>query len=268
MSRAFYSVVQYCPDRFRAEAVNVGLILLCLDPHDVRVRLTNNLSRVRKLFHASKGDLKNLKLNGYSLVSRVKGSLREILTEHDLANFAASRANDFRLTEPRLAKIKDIDQDFERLFAELVDQQVGIKTTDTTPARVLPPALSDAFDRLSKSKKIWNPPPIVVPLRKRKMEVPYAYRNGVVNLVKPHIFIPGRRAENQAGNMAIDGDLISKNRINGEQHQLIVVSTQEDERQEREISEHIEPLFREYHVRLIRPRDAEAFAKEVEESAH
>ena len=33
MARAFYSVVQYVPDRFRAEAVNIGLVLLRLEPH-------------------------------------------------------------------------------------------------------------------------------------------------------------------------------------------------------------------------------------------
>ena len=48
MAKGFYSVVQYCPDRFRAEAVNVGLVLLCLDPHAVRVRMTGNHERVRK----------------------------------------------------------------------------------------------------------------------------------------------------------------------------------------------------------------------------
>ena len=61
MAIGFYSVVQYCPDRFRAEAVNVGLVLLCVDPHAVRVKMTSNHDRVRKLFAISKPDLKNLK---------------------------------------------------------------------------------------------------------------------------------------------------------------------------------------------------------------
>ena len=42
MARAFYSVVQYCPDRFRAETVNVGLVLLRPEPHALRVRMTAN----------------------------------------------------------------------------------------------------------------------------------------------------------------------------------------------------------------------------------
>ncbi len=54
MASGFCSVVQYCPDRFRAQAVNVGLVLLCVDPHAVRVKMTGNHDRVRKLFAISK----------------------------------------------------------------------------------------------------------------------------------------------------------------------------------------------------------------------
>ncbi|MGH7140686.1 MAG: DUF3037 domain-containing protein [Pirellulales bacterium] len=44
MARGFYSVVQYCPDRFRAETVNVGLVLLCVDPHALRVKMTSSVT--------------------------------------------------------------------------------------------------------------------------------------------------------------------------------------------------------------------------------
>jgi len=56
--------------------------------------------------------------------------------------------------------------------------------------------------------------------------------------------------------------------VDGEKQQLIVVSTQETSEQATQIRDHVEPLFKEYGVRLIRPADAEAFAKEVEMSAH
>src|SRR5215472_9475333 len=104
MARGFYSVVQYCPDRFRAEAVNVGLVLLCLDPHAVRVRMTGNHDRVRRLFSIARPELKNLKLSTQGLASRIELSAGELRTLEHLAAFAASRANDLRLTEPRLAK--------------------------------------------------------------------------------------------------------------------------------------------------------------------
>jgi hypothetical protein len=269
MARAFYSVVQYCPDRFRAEAVNVGLVLLCLDPHSVRVRMTRRHDRVRKLFAIGRDELKNLKLSTHGMQSTIEKSATELRTADDLSTFAASRANDLRLTEPRLAKLVDIDADFERLFAQLVeDYSTALMLAEASPAEVLPPVLGEVFYRLQQANKIWQPGKITVPIYKRKMDVPYAYKNGVVNLVKPHIFPATRHAETQAATLAINGDLIRNHPVDGEMHQLIVVSTQETPEQAKEVSDHVEPLFKEYGVRLIRPQQAEEFAKEVEQSAH
>jgi len=267
MARAFYSVVQYCPNRFRAEAVNVGLVLLCVDPHAVRVKITGNYDRVRKLFSIAKPELTNLKLSTHGLTSRIEKSIDELRTSEDLAGFAASRANDLRLTEPRLAKLDDIDGDFERLFAQLVEQHSTAQLAEESPAEVLPPKLGEVFYRLQQSRKIWQPGTITVPVYKRKMEIPYAYKNGVVNLVKPHVFAADKRAETQAAKLAVNGQLIEKHLIDGEKHKLIVVSTQESAKQAKEITDHVEPMFSDLGVRLIRPNDADAFATEVEAAA-
>jgi hypothetical protein len=268
MARGFYSVVQYCPDRFRAEAVNVGLVLLCLEPHGVRVRMTSHHDRVRRLFAVTSAELKNLKLATHGLTSRIEKSTDELQTADDLAAFAASRANDLRLTEPRLAKLETIDEDFERLFSELVEQYSTAALANNSPAEVLPPELGKVFYQLQQAHKIWRPGVITVPIYKRKLEIPYAYRNGVVNLIKPHVFPATRHAETQAATLAVNGDLIRKHPVGGEKQQLIVISTQETTEQAKEISDHVAPLFTEYGVRLIRPQDADAFAIEVERSAH
>jgi hypothetical protein len=268
MARGFYSVVQYCPDRFRAEAVNVGLVLLCVDPHALRVKMTSNHDRVRKLFAIRKPDLKNLKFSTDGLTSRIENSTDELRTSEDLSAFAASRANDLLLTEPRLAKLGNFDDDFERLFAQLVEQHSTVALAEASPAEVLPPGLGEVFYRLQQAQKIWRPGTIIVPVYKRKLDIPYAYKNGVVNLVKPHVFPATKRAETQAAELAINGDLLQKHPVDGENQQLIVISTQETLEQAREVNEHVEPLFREYGIRLIRPANANAFAHEVEQSAH
>jgi hypothetical protein len=260
--------VQYCPDVFRAEAVNVGLVLLRPEPHALRVRMTGNHDRVRKLFSISRPELKNLKFSTHGMMSRIEKSADELRTAEDLAAFAASRANDLRLTEPRLAKLEEIDSDFERLFAQLVEHQSTAELADASPAEVLPPKLGEVFYRLQQSQKIWQPGTITVPVYKRKIEIPYAYRNGVVNLVKPKVFADDKRAETQAAKLAVDGQLIEKHPIEGEKHKLIVVSTQESPKQAKEIDDHIAPMFKELGVRLVRPYDAEKFAEEVEASAH
>ncbi len=268
MAKGYYSVIQYCPDRFRAEGVNVGLVLLCLEPHALRVQLTHKFDRARKLFALSKQDLKSLRITTDAMRSRIENGASDWRTGEELATFAASRANDLRLTEPRLAKIADIDTDFDRLFSELVDVRTTSSLAVESPAEVLPPRLSEVFYRLQQEQKIWKPGQITVPVFKSKLDVPYAFKNGVVNLIKPQVFSATKQAETQAAKLAVNGDLIQREMIDGERHKLIIVSTQETREQSKEIDEHIAPLFEAYNVRLVRPNDADAFAQEVEQNAH
>src|SRR5690606_35176608 len=126
-----------------------------------------------------------------NLLHRINEKGEDIATLDDLKAFIATRANDLRLTEPRLAMVSDIEADFERLFKQLAADEATATLAAESPAQVLPPALSEAFYRLSQQQRIWDPEPIIVPVLKRKLDVPYAYRNGAVNLVKPQVFKPG-----------------------------------------------------------------------------
>ena len=154
------------------------------------------------------------------------------------------------------------------MFSELVESRVTTTLAESFPAEVLPPKLGEVFYRLQREQKIWKPGKITVPVYKRTLDIPYAYKNGIVNFVKPHSFPATKRAETQAATLAVNGDLIRKNPIDGEERRLIIVSTHETPKQAREINEHVAPLFKEYGVRLVRPQDTDAFASEVEQSAH
>jgi len=117
--RAFYSIIQYCPDAFRAESVNVGLVLL-EEKQQNKCGVTTDLSRVTKLFDMTSDDLVNLRVSLQGFLNQFEYS-PEMLTEAELTHFVNTRANDLRMTQPRLAKIKDFNVDFERLFRQLVD---------------------------------------------------------------------------------------------------------------------------------------------------
>ena len=266
--RAFYSVIQYCPDRFRAEAVNVGLVLYREDPRFLRAKIIDNHRRVSRLFGISGKELANLRFAEEGLAYRLNERGEDIASLDDLTAYINTRANDLRLTEPRLSVVSDIEADFARLFAKLAADEGAAALASQRPAEVLPPRLGEVFYRLSSSQKIWSPGKITVPVYKRRLEIPYAYRNGVVNLVKPHIFPANKHAETQAATLALNGDLIKRHPVDGENRCLIVVSTQETPEQAKEINEHVQPLFNEYGLRLIRPDDVDAFANEVERSAH
>lgn len=264
MTRGFYSVIQFCPDRFRLEAINVGLVLMCAEPFRFDVRLSKDLKRAVRFFGVKSTDLKRAMLGLESRIDSLKESLRSV---DEFAAFAATRANDLRLTEPRLTKIRDFNEDFQRLFVDLVDTQPKGQVTKDATAEVLPPSLSDALASLQRQDKVWRPGEILVPVYRRKIDVPYAYRNGVVNLIKPHVFPETHRAESQAAELAINGDLIQRY-SDDEQKRLIVLSTHETPKQAREIDEHVQPLFREYKVRLVRAAEIDDYANEIRESTH
>jgi hypothetical protein len=126
--RAFYSLVQYVPNRFRAEAVNVGLLLYCENPRFLRAEIVDDHCRVTRLFGCSNDTLTNVRLAERSLLYRINEKGDDIATLDDLKAFIGTRANDLRLTEPRLAMVDDFEADFNRLFAELA-------MDDTTTAK-------------------------------------------------------------------------------------------------------------------------------------
>jgi hypothetical protein len=116
---------------------------------------------------------------------------------------------------------------------------------------------------------MWKPKPISVPLIKTELEIPYAYQNGVCNYIKPQAFSENTtKAIAEASSLAVKGDLIQKNLLDGKKSRLIIVSTEETDKQAHEIDEHVGPLFENYGVRLIRFRESKDFAQEVERSAH
>ena len=156
--------------------------------------------------------------------------------------------------------------DLQRLFGTLVETPSDV--ADAPSAGVLPPTLSRTLDRLAAANRVWRPGPVKVPVLKRKIDIPYAYQNGVLNYVKPFAFAANRRAESQAEKLAIEGDLIQRHPEGEEERRLIVVSTREARIRGREITQHVAPLFKEYHVRLVRPSEAEKFAQEIEQAAH
>lgn len=265
---AYYSVIQYCPDRYRAESVNVGVFLFCADPHFVGARMASSNKRVRKLFGPA--SISNIRLDAMktALEHRLNHSADDFRTLDDVTNFVATRGNDLRLTPPRLAKVPTPAEGLQQLFAELVEPDASTVAGATIQYETLPPELANVLHRLTVSGKVRRLEHIVVPILQRKLDVPYAYQNGTLNLIKPEVFPTGKRAENVAMRLAVEGDLIHRHPGGEQPRQLIIVSAGDDPAAAAAAENQIEPLFREYGVRLVRRCQAGQFAREVEEQAH
>ena len=74
--RAFYSVVQYCPDRFRAEGVNIGLVLFCEEPLFCGPESSTTTDGCEGLFGVSGKTLATLRLSEQNLLYRLNEQVK------------------------------------------------------------------------------------------------------------------------------------------------------------------------------------------------
>jgi hypothetical protein len=102
----------------------------------------------------------------------------------------------------------------------------------------------------------------------RRISVPIAFRNGRVNYVKPESLAPGRRKtlDDRLTKLGFNGQLIYRHPVDNEEGKLVVLSS--DPRAESDTEEHFRKTLEDFHVRFVAYRDAQAFASEVEQTAH
>lgn len=265
---AYYSLIQYCPDRGRAEAANVGVLVLCPALGFAEAKMSTNDRRVKRFFGGNAFDAKRLRLIKAALEARI--SVKQDWAEGlaDLERFIATRANDIQLTAPRAMKTANPKIDLSGLFAELVEETTKLAAA----ARVAEPPSPEAFARLDAGlrvpgiqERIKFDELIDVPLV-GQVAVPYVYENGAVNLVKPYEF-RGRlqKVTQEAAQLAVEGDLLKRHR-DGKQRQLIVLPA--FSRESAQAADRVEALLGEFGVRVVEEQAIDDFIAEVAQTAH
>lgn len=114
--KAYYSIIQYCPDLSRLEVVNVGLVLFCPKPVDIQVRISVDFGRVIRFFPRVDCALADSAI--CSTAYRLRHDGYNSLAELEI--FIDTRANSIILTKPRMVKVESM-ADIDRLFKELVE---------------------------------------------------------------------------------------------------------------------------------------------------
>jgi Protein of unknown function (DUF3037) len=259
-----YSLIQYCPDLSRAEAANVGVLLFCPQLGFIDARTSGGNDRVRRFFRGREIDVARLNIMKRSIERRLRAESTRFKSVEDLVAFIDTRANEMVVTPPRPMKVVEPRADLDKLFEELVGGRVR-----SEKATALIPELDAAFIRLQQEGRGWTKEHVTVPVLGTTIKAPYAYRNGVINLVKPQKFgTVEDEARRAAGHLAIEGDLLRKhpNEAGGE-YRLVVVSAGHGEASlDRERS--VGPLFEEYGVRFVARAQVPAFVEQVEREAH
>ena len=263
--KGYYSLIQYCPDRSRMESANVGVVLFCPDLGFLEAKLAGGHDRLRKFFNRGSFAPEAIKAAKRAIANRFKVDRAAFKTLEDLERFIATRANALAMTPARPIKVVDAARELEGLFAELVGGRVR-GDRDSEP-RV---ALDAVFRQPDLQGRIQFNHVVRVPVIGREFRAPYAYRNGVLNLVKPQEF-PANEASATATAMklAVEGDLLWRHgQDTAEQARLIIVHAFAPMGEASDLPDRILELFENYEVRTVALDEIESFVEEVRHTAH
>lgn len=115
-----FSVIQFCPDAGRDEAVNVGVFLYCPEKNFVATRMRSDNQRVRRLFGEEvilEGHLEGIKHN---IEYRLERNKAEFKTSGHVSHFIGHLANDIRMTDLKSVRVEDPQETLDRLYNDLV----------------------------------------------------------------------------------------------------------------------------------------------------
>lgn len=146
--KGYYSLIQFCPDRGRAEAVNIGLLLFVPDTGHLDIRTVRTTGRVARVFGRGAVDPWWLKTAREAFVRgmRTEHKAGRFAVASDLDKYLATLGNDIIPTPLRATRVDDTAADMARLFARLVE------LTPEPPKRDVPPVarpIDDVFTDLS-----------------------------------------------------------------------------------------------------------------------
>jgi hypothetical protein len=262
----YYSLVQYCPDPSRLESVNVGLVLFCPDMAFLDVQLARNDERIRRVFGSEGFRPASLDAAKQALAARLHSPTYRPRTLDEFRRFIDSRGNDLVLTPPRPVKVVQPGEELAQLFHRLVERPRRPRKSRGT----LAPELERVLRELVLAGRARRDLTIEVPVLSKSIHVPYAFRNGVLNLVKPQRFSPVETtATHTAMQLAVEGDLIARHGEDAEgKKQLVVVASFADEASEFSVRKRVMGVLGEYPVKTVPPEAVPAFAEEVRREAH
>jgi hypothetical protein len=86
--KGFYSIIQYCPDLWRGEAANVGVVLFQPESRQMSVKLSDTLARVKHFRYLELSD----KAQQGTLTAAERGELEDYLDVDDLLMMLQAKA--------------------------------------------------------------------------------------------------------------------------------------------------------------------------------
>jgi Protein of unknown function (DUF3037) len=168
MQTGFYCVVQFQPDSFRREGVNVGVIVVAEQDRDMRLRFAQTYERARRMFPGFPIDDQRLAAAFRALQRRI---LEVERTEEGVRGFIRKESSQLVIFPPLRACIEDIDATLDRIFKEFVaDPRPAPRVTCPMCSFSFDPAASTAGPAIARAQVLKSLP--LPPLRPAIASVP------------------------------------------------------------------------------------------------
>ena len=262
----YYSVIQYCPDRSRMEAANVGVLLFVPDAQYLRARFATGNDRVRRFFPDEVADFEQVNRVKQMMARRLEVEAAGLADLPAVEHFLALFANELVFTALRPVRVENPEAELAQLFEELVG---GRAKRDP---RVTPPALARIHARFALDDvvgKLRRDVAVKVPLLGEELTADYAFQNGRLNLIQVKEFAQTRESDwlKDACRTAAEGHLLFGNpdAVRGQQ-QLVVVGTfreASDDRQTR-----VAQLLKAHDVLFYPDTQINQLAERIVQTAH
>jgi len=261
-TRGFFSVVQFCPDLDRGECSNVGIVLAVPGLGFLDVRFSEDNEGPKRRFGREAYDDDRLTIAKKGLEGRVRDDGKAWNAPEDLQHFAKKEGNNLVLATPKVILVENPAAELDELYQRLVHVEPQRRRRQPKP----------------DLKTVFEPKLVGVPLIKDikvevpeygTLDVPYAYQNGVLNLVRAEGFPADEKpATTKANDLAVKGHLIHRHaREQGKPQKLIVVGGFDASAPE-ELKRRIDFVLREHDARLVREDCIDAFVEEVRRETH
>ena len=129
VERGHYSLIQFVPDRGRAEGANVGVVVVCPKLAAFRVLMCESNDGPTRHFGVAVVEEARLDIAKNALAHRLRADLLERPTLETLERARSLEGNALVIGSPRSVAVGDID----RVAARLLDELVRVQHVTTAP---------------------------------------------------------------------------------------------------------------------------------------
>jgi len=260
-TKGFFSVIQFCPDLDRGECANVGVVLAVPTQAFLGIQFSSDNEGPKQRFGRDVYDDGRLSLAKKALEGRIRQEGTEWREPEDLLRFGRKEGNHLLLSAPRTILVEDAAAELDELFQRLVHVDPVRRRRQGKPDLKL-------FEQKLLGVPLLRDLHIDIP-EVGTLDVPYAYKNGRLNLIRPEGFpIDETSATTKANDLAVKGHLIYKHPSeSGEDRKLVIVGGFDASASD-ELKHRIDFVLREHDARLVQESDLDEFVDEVRRDAH